>query len=217
MRKLLPIVLLSVVVSACTLEQVFMLPEPASTPAAARTDTPAPPPTLTPVLSTPTFTATPTLVGFEASPIAEEEETPAPVVTPLDSIILLTPTPTVQMDGFLFIRVSHASFYKGADCQPSSVSFTVQVADPARVRHVLLFVRFRSMTSERTGKWTNLPMTTIGAGTYIHELVSDQVLDEQFFQTAWVEYQLVATTAAAKEVGRTDIFKERLTMTPCAP
>jgi hypothetical protein len=60
-------------------------------------------------------------------------------------------------------------------------------------------------------------MSSFGAGTYILDLSSDQMLEDAYFQTAWIEYQIVSTTKSGTEIGRTDIFKERLKMLECVP
>ncbi|NOH03592.1 MAG: hypothetical protein HND47_17350 [Chloroflexi bacterium] len=121
------------------------------------------------------------------------------------------------MKGFLFVTFTPMEFYKGTKCEPSKVKITAQVQDRDNVKYVLLFARFKSMTSQRTGKWTNIPMETIGAGTYIHDLSSDEILEDAFFQTSWVEFQIVATSQSGRELGRTDIFKGKLKMLECVP
>lgn len=161
---------------------------------------------------------TPTLSGVNPpTDTPTDTATPVNTVTPLALLVLSTPTPTVQMDGFLSVLVSPTEFYKGTNCVPASVRFTVQVIDAVNVKYVLLFARFKSLRAERASKWTSIPMQTVGAGTFAHDLYSDEMLEDAYFQTSWVEYQLVATTASGKEVGRTDIFKEKITMLACVP
>lgn len=121
------------------------------------------------------------------------------------------------MPGFVFVSASVSEIYKSGQCEPSKVKITAQVFDQNAVKYVLLFARFKSLTSQRASKWTNIPMETIGAGTYIHELSSDQMLEDAYFQTSWIEYQIVATTASGKQIGRTDIFKEKVKMLECIP
>jgi hypothetical protein len=218
MKKIFPLFLFAVLISACSMEQILFPQVSTLTPAPTFTNTNTPIPTATPVTPTLTFTTTPTLSGLiPPTPTFEDTVTPIISITPLDLITPLTPTPTVQMEGFLYVRVSQNTFYKGTKCEPSSVRFTVQVADSTNVKYVSLFVRFKSLRAERASKWTNIPMQTIGAGTFVHDLLSDQMLEDAYFQTAWVQYQLVATTASGKEVGRTDIFKESITMLACVP
>jgi hypothetical protein len=219
MKKTSLLFLCAFLLSACTMEQLFLLPVPTATPELTATKTYTPLPTATPVTPTLTFTPTPTLSGVKL-PTATPEDTATPVetVTPFSLITPdFTPFPTIQMEGFVSILVSPDTFYKGTKCAPSSVRFTVQVTDPANIKYVLLFARFKSMRAERASKWTSIPMQTVGAGTFIHDLSSEQMLEDAFFQSAWVEYQLVGTTQSGVEAGRTDIFKQRLTMLECVP
>jgi hypothetical protein len=219
MKKISLLFLCAFLLSACTMEQLFLLPVPTTTPILTATNTYTPLPTATPVTPTLTFTPTPTLSGVKL-PTATFEDTATPeiLVTPF---ALITPNttsfPTVQMNGFVSILVSPDTFYKGTKCSPSSVRFTVQVTDPINTKYVLLFARFKSLRAERASKWTSIPMQTIGAGTFVHDLSSEQMLEDAFFQSAWLEYQLVGTTESGKEAARTDIFKERVTMLECVP
>ncbi|MCC6271506.1 MAG: hypothetical protein IT190_09525 [Microbacteriaceae bacterium] len=57
-------------------------------------------------------------------------------------------------------------------------------------------------------------MDTIGAGTYTRDLYADEIKNDGFYMTAWIDYQFVATTSDATEIGRTPIFKEKLKMLP---
>jgi len=185
-------------------------------PAVSATNTRTPVPSATPVTPTLTFTTTPTLVGLKSpTPTLEISSTPEISVTPLQLIIPNTATATFQMEGFLAVRASVSEFYKGRKCDPSSVKFSAQVVDRDRVAFVLLFVRFRSLNEGKTSEWSSIPMETIGAGTYVHDLYSDEMKKDGFYNTAWIDYQFVATTSDAKEIGRTALFKEKLKMLPC--
>jgi hypothetical protein len=122
------------------------------------------------------------------------------------------------MPGFLSISVSDEQFYKGKDCLPTSVKFTVQVADPANTAFVLLFVRFKSKQTGTTSEWTNsIAMESIGVGTFSHDLVPSEMKAVDLFENAWVQYQLVATDAHSNKLGKTDIFSEKLSLLECVP
>jgi hypothetical protein len=121
------------------------------------------------------------------------------------------------MEGFVLVTISQNEIYKAKGCEPSTVRVTAQVDSVARIGYVLLFVRFKSLKAERASKWTSIPMSSFGAGTYIHDLSSSQMMEDAYFETSWIEYQIVSTTKAGTEIGRTDIFKERLKMLACAP
>lgn len=218
MKKIILIIAVAIFSTSCSLGQfVPILATP--TPYPSPTDTLTPVPTATntePVPPTPTFTLTPTLVGFK-SPTPTSSITNTPEFTPTQPTATDLPTlaPTVSMPGFVFVSASVSEIYKSGQCEPSKVKITAQVFDQNAVKYVLLFARFKSLTSQRASKWTNIPMETIGAGTYIHELSSDQMLEDAYFQTSWIEYQIVATTASGKQIGRTDIFKEKVKMLEC--
>lgn len=219
MKKITLISLCFIMTLACSFGTFPLSPVDTPTPVFTPTDTLTPLPTSTPVPPTATFTSTPTLIGYK-SPTPTPKDTNTPEisgVTPLSQITPDTLTPTVQMDGFVFVTVSQPEFYKGKICEPSTVRITAQAGDFVTVSHVLLFVRFKSLKAERASKWTQIPMETIGAGTYLHDLSSDEMIEDAYFQTAWVEYQIVATTDRGKEIGRTAIFKENLKMLECVP
>lgn len=215
MKKIYAVLLTIIFLISCSSGQFFA---PAVTPSPTSTETRTPSPTSTPLPPTMTFTPTPTLIVLH-SPTSLQEITPAPQesITPLALITPNTATPTLQMKGFLSVFASEEEFFKGGRCEPSSVRITAQVGDFLAVAHVLLFVRFKSLTSERASKWTSIPMYTIGAGTYIHDLYTDEMLEDGFFQNAWVEYQIVSTNQFGRELGRTAIFKEKIKMLTCVP
>lgn len=216
MKKILIVLLGVFLSSSCSLGGLSLNSSETPTSLFTSTNTYTPIPTVTPVTPTLTFTPTPTLVGLKSpTPTLEISSTPILSVTPLDLITPNTPTPSVQMDGFLAVRTSVNEFYKGRLCDPSFVKFSAQIADRDRVAYVLLFVRFRGINTGTPSEWVSFSMDTIGAGTYIRDLYSDEIKNDAFYTTAWVDYQFVATTADATEIGRTAIFKERLKMVPC--
>lgn len=218
MKKKINILLVFVVFSlSCSFGGIIPTgPTAAPIPTGTLSFTPLP--TATPVTPTLTFTPTPTLIGYKTiTPTPTITNTPLASDTPTPPIPTNTLTPTIQMEGFIFINTSLQEFYKGTQCEPFQVKITAQVMDRDNVKYVLLFARFKSLTSERASKWTNLPMETIGAGTYVYDLSTDQMLEDAYFQTAWIEYQIVATNQSGREIGRTDIFKEKIKMLPCIP
>ncbi len=216
MKKILPLSLLLLFSISCSIGSLIPA---AATPTLEPTqpDTATPLPTSTPVLPTSTFTLTPTLVGYKThTPTSLPTETLAPSPTPL---VLPTNTfmPPVKMEGFVSVNTSLTEIYKDKGCFPSVVRITAQVSSTVNVEHVLLFVRFKSLKAERAAKWTTIEMQPIGAGTYIHDLATSQMLEDAYFETSWIEYQVVSATKSGGEIGRTDIFKERLKMLECVP
>lgn len=216
MKKTTFILLLAIFSMSCALGP--LAPVPTQTPAPTQTETASPQPSPTPVPPTLTFTLTPTLIGVKTT-TATPRDTPTllPTDTPLPLTSTKTPPPPVKMEGFALVTISLTEIYKAKGCEPSVVRITAQVSNFVGVEHVLLFARFKSRKAERTGKWTSIPMTSFGAGTFIHDLSSNELKDDAYFESAWIEYQIVSTDKNGNEVGRTDIFKERLAMLECVP
>lgn len=214
MRKLILLTLLLVFSLACSLGT--FAPQTTSTPAPTQTDTATPLPTPTPVTPTLTFTSTPTLISNTAIPTVETTSTLFLTPTATQALSTpYTPMPPVSIEGFISITSSLTEVFKAKGCEPSVVHITAQVVNPTEVSFVLLFSRFKSIKAERTGKWTTVQMVPLGAGTYIFDLSSSLMKDDAYFENAWIEYQVVSTNQAGTELGRTDIFKERLKMVQC--
>lgn len=217
MKKIIPICLFILFSLACSLGS--LAPAPTLTPEPTQPDTATPLPTATPVTPTLTFTPTPTLIGYKtATPTLAVTDTPPFIPT---STIAVVPTntfqPSVKMEGFVSVTTSLTEIYKDKGCYPAVVRITAQVSSMVNVEHVLLFARFKSLKAERAAKWTTIEMDLIGAGTFIHDLSSSEMLEDAYFETSWIEYQIVSATEGGSEVGRTDIFKERLKMLECVP
>lgn len=216
MKKITPFLILALFSFACALGPLAPVATP--TPVPTQTETATPLPTATPVLPTLTFTLTPTLVGLKSpTPTLENSATPEPIVTSALPTLLLPPTESVKLDGFLYVTIALNEIYKAKGCEPSAVRVTAQVENINTVGYVLLFARFKSLKAERASKWTSIPMIHFGAGTYLLDLSSDQMLEDAYFETSWIEYQVVSTTQSGVENGRTGIYKERLKMLECIP
>lgn len=212
MKKIYIYIICAVLSFSCGVLTPLATPTPVSTSTNIPTDIPS----STPVTPTVTFTTTPTLIGQKtATPTPEFTFTPDAVA----SLYLLTPdtrTPAPQMTGFLSVNVSEKEFYKSGPCLPTTVKFTAQAADLGNTAHVVLFVRFKSKQSSGvTSEWTHIEMATIGAGTYLHDLTAAEMKGGLTFQEPWIQYQFVATRANTRELGRTDIFSERLSLLEC--
>ena len=213
MKKIYICLVCAVLSFSCSVLTPLATPTPVPTSTNIPTDVPS----STPTIPTSTFTNTPTLVGIKT-----ETPTPEFTFTPdaVASLFLFTPntpTPSPQMTGFLAVNVSEKEFYKGNQCQPTSVKFTAQVSDIINTAYVDLFVRFKSKQSDAASEWTRISMDTIGAGTFLHDLTAEEMKGGVSFQNPWVQYQFVATKANAREIGRTDIFSERLSLLECKP
>lgn len=214
MKNIFILIIGCILMSSCS---VFnSAPTPTLAPSATNTRTPLPSATAT--VPSVTFTSTPTLIEIPRTDTALVELSSTQTLE--SPIIFVTPntvTPSPKMQGFVSVLISVKEFYKGKKCQPASVYFTAQVSEPARSAHVVLFVRFKSKRSGVTSEWTSIKMDTNGLGTFTHDLTSDEMIGVASFTNPWVEYQLVTTLANGRELGRTDIFSERLSLFECNP
>lgn len=220
MKKIIVFLLCTILFSSCSITPgQFLSAQPATfSPVPVfvnNTSTEIPSPTLT--VPTPTYTVTPTLVGLKTVTRTPNFTPTLVTETPLFLITPNTATPSVQMEGFVSVVVSGTAFYKTAGCEPISVKFTAQAGDPVNVAFVVLFVRFKSKQSGATSEWTSIPTQNLGAGTFTHDLISEEMKGVDAFKNAWIQYQFVATNAKTREIGRTAIFSESLTLLDCEP
>jgi hypothetical protein len=216
MRRIILVNLFSILLAGCslpTIQEFLLIPSitPSLPPTVEITLTPTE--TFTPTQPTPTFTYTPTQVGAK-TPTQEGTLTPTETATAHPTVLVLPPTPA--QEGFTAINLSTEQFYL-RKCEPTEVKFTVQVAEPTRVAWVVLFVRFKSRITGATSEWTSITMDSMGAGTFIHNLSANEMKAVGSFEYPWVQYQFVATDLARKEIGRTQIFDEKLSLVECIP
>lgn len=198
----------------CTILLFACAPTPAPAPIIPATNVPTDTLTFTPTVPTPTYTNTPTLVGLKTA-TNTPDYTPTVAETPIFLITPDTATPSVEMKGFISVAVSEKEFYKLAGCGPVSVKFAAQVGDPIGTAFVVLSVRFKSKLTGATSDWTNITMQTLGAGTFTHDLLPDEMKGLDGFKNAWVQYQFVATNSKTVRIGRTAVFNEKLTLLEC--
>ena len=223
MTKKILLLVCAILISACSVNIDQFLgvpPTPVSVPTSTVTNnTPIEVPSITPTVPTPTFTITPTMIGVKTKTFTPEPTAVTLMVQPTSAE---SPTPSATqeaMNGFVKISLSSDVFYKGKACDPVSVKFTAQVSDPQKAAYVTLFVRFKSKLVNVASKWTSIAMDkqTLGAGTFTHELVPLEMKLVDSFENAWVQYQLVATDFTSNQVGKTDIFAEKLALMNCKP
>ena len=220
-RLLLSVVVLaSLACSVADLTAFLATPTvpPPPTPVPA-TETEIPPPSNTPITHTPTFTLTPTMIGW--FPTGTPTET-------LPATETLEPTPTVEENiillpaasGFQSVLLSQETIYFGSECAfPSQADVRALVSDADRVGLVSFFMRLRNKeTGNDTGWDIGTTMTAAGSGVY--ELLldaNDLHADDRYsyYSEAWIEFQLVAFDSRVREIGRTDKILERLTLSEC--
>jgi hypothetical protein len=216
MKKIGVILIASLFLASCAMPGISnLLGLATSTPILPPTPVPTITSTFTPIPTqpTPTFTLTPTLVGLKTPTITVTPgEGTQPLILPTNTNLVFLPTQV--LDGFAYINLSVREFYIG-DCEPSEVKFTAQAANAYATAFVVLFVRFKSITTGATGPWTDIAMINNGAGTFAYTLVPDEMKGVNSFQNPWVQYQLVAADANGGQIGRTQIFDELLALKNC--
>lgn len=215
--KKTPLLLVSLLLSACnfTVQEILLLPTGTATFTPTRVVSATPTASYTPVPPTATFTPTPTLIGGDIPTATLIEFTTTPVL--LSEVTPLTPTAAVSMAGFTAVNLSSSVFYEGGGCEPQFIRFTALAAKPADTAFVVLFVRFKSKTTGNTGDWTSITMNTLGLGTFFYELKPNEIKNKDLFKDPWVEYQLVATGPGGVKLEGTGIFTERITLLRCTP
>ena len=105
-----------------------------------------------------------------------------------------TPTPT-SAAGIVFsnLRLTANVFYR-LDAEPTRVTFTVKVDDPAGIKLVEFYFRLRDPNTNETTGWTNEDMATTGGGMYAYTLRSaHSALTPTSPKTMILEYQFIVT------------------------
>jgi len=196
------------------------LPPATNTVSVSPSDTP----TITATLPTPTFTGTPTLIGggFTSTPtmtVPPPTETPAATESSAND----TATPDIAESssatpvgvGFTSVKISGNVLHWGG-CEPSSITFTAHVADPANETAVLLFYRLDNPT---TGEMTKMGggalMNGDSSGIFTYTLTAKNVTHYEDFPGAWLQFQFVATNGSLRHLGYTQIYLNSITISPC--
>jgi hypothetical protein len=216
MKKIIFLTLTTVLILACGLPGTG--PAPADeTPTVTSTYTNTPVPTK----PTPTFTPTPTLIAAATSPptptlslteLAAFQVTPTPL-----EFKTRTPTPSTLPSGFTTVLVSETQLYYG-NCEPSTVTIRAQVIDSQRVTQVTIFTRLLNISNGNMTDWDKgVIMEEIGNGVFKVDLNANWLHKKQeYYPDAWVVYQLVATDKYSRELGRSQVYSDKLKISPCA-
>ena len=174
------------------------------------TQTIYPEPSETPVMSTQTFTPTPTKLGG-----VEATVTPFFTVQVQSPVPAISPTPTSLGEGFDTVEISGNAIYWGV-CKPGEVKITAYVTKPKQVVSVVIFVHLVDTTSDNSTPWSTGDVMNKGSsGKYSYVINADVIDEHRNYSKAWVVYQLGATGAKAKIVGRTPVYLQNLTLAPC--
>ena len=165
-----------------------------------------PEPTTTPPTGTPLITDTPfpTFTPTIRSTITLE---------PLDPS-LFTPSPNI----FLSVQRSTDQIVWGSTCEGArSIRFTAQVMPARRLRYVTLWYRLQDKYSGRHTDWGGgAIMSDNDQGTYFYMLDLSQIQRYRFYEDAWLQYQLVASTATRRVLGRSVVSRTDVSLTHCA-
>ena len=192
------------------------------------TSTSSPAPTATPFAlpasNTPDLfvinTSAPTSTGLDNAPLSTD--TPLPAFTPtfrstitLEPISpnLFTPSPNI----FLSVQKSTTQIVWGSTCEGArSIMFTTQVMPVRRLRFVTLWYRLQDKYSGRNTEWGGgAILSDNDQGTYFYDLQLNQIDDYRFYEDAWFQYQLVASTITRRVLGRSVVSRNEISLTHC--
>jgi len=195
------------------------------------TPTAPPQPTATPFSLEPTFTPDlfvlntlePTTTPGAGTVEVEVTDTPLPTSTPtfrptitLEPLepALFTPSPNI----FLSVQRSTSQIMWGGSCEGArSIRFTTQVTPVRRLRYVTLWYRLQDKYSGRHTDWGGgAILSDNDQGTYFYDLDLSQIHRYRFYQDAWFQYQLVASTATEQVLGRSVVSRTDVSLTNCA-
>jgi hypothetical protein len=105
----------------------------------------------------------------------------------------------------------------GSTCEGArSIRFTTQVMAARRLRYVTLWYRLQDKYSGRHTDWGGgAIMSDNDQGTYFYTLELSQIDRYRFFEDAWFQYQLVASTATQKVLGRSVVSQTDVSLRHC--
>ncbi len=197
---------------SCGLTPATNSPEP--TPTVFITYTPADTPTST---FTPLPTATATIIRI---PTQDPNATFAPIPIFIGDVtatqqIILTPTSSRPGPGFVDVQYSPNHVYWGG-CEANQAVITAEVEDPNNVNGVIIFMRVKSAADEDYTPWTsgNI-MYNNRDGTFTYIAVGSEIEGHNHYKKGFVYFQLVAVDDEGKEIGRTKIYENAFSLSPC--
>lgn len=162
------------------------------------------PPTLDPKVTPPTVTRTlrPTVTSR-----------PTITLEPLDPS-LFTPSPNI----FTFVSRSTSQIVWGSTCDGDrSIMFIANVTPVRRLKYVLLFIKLQDKFSGRNTGWgAGAIMKDNDQGKYFYKLELEQIEDYMFYEDAWLQYQLVASTVGLTVLGRSVVERTSVSVTHCS-
>ena len=162
-------------------------------------------PTTTPSTGTPVITDTP-------FPTFTPTFRPTITLEPIDPS-LFTPSPNI----FLNVQRSTTQLVWGTTCDGArSIRFTTQIMPVRRLRYVTLWYRLQDKYSSRHTNWGGgAILSDNDQGTYFYDLDLSQIQRYRFYEDAWLQYQLVASTATRRVLGRSVVSRTDVSLTHC--
>lgn len=165
-------------------------------------------------------TLTPTTTPGAGTPIVTD--TPLPTATPtfrptitLEAIdpSLFTPSPNL----FMAVQRSTNQIVWGSTCEgPRMIKFTAQVMPARRLRFVTLWYRLQDKYSGRHTDWGGgAILSDNDQGTYFYNLDLSQIRNYRYYEDAWLQYQLVASTVTRRVLGRSVVSRSDISLTHC--
>ena len=152
------------------------------------------------------------------TPIVTETPQPTPTFRPtitLEAIdpSLFTPSPNL----FMAVQRSTNQIVWGSTCDgPHTIKFTAQVMPARRLRFVTLWYRLQDKYSGRHTDWGGgAILSDNDQGTYFYDLELSQIHSYRYYEDAWFQYQLVASTVTRKVLGRSVVSRADVSLTHC--
>ena len=162
-------------------------------------------PTTTPPTGTPLVTDTPfpTFTPTIRSTITLEAIDPS----------LFTPSPNI----FVSVQRNTNQIVWGSTCEGArSIMFTTQIMAVRRLKYVTLWYRLQDKYSGRHTDWGGgAILSDNDKGTYFYTIELSQINDYRFFEDAWFQYQLVASTITRRVLGRSVVSRNEVSLTHC--
>ena len=159
----------------------------------------------------------PNEVALDVVVIAALQHNPLTIVgsvtlEPIDPS-LFTPSPNL----FLSVQKSTALIVWGSTCDGArSIKFTAQVMPARRLKYVTLWYRLQDKYTGRHTEWGGgAILSDNDQGTYFYDLDLSQINDYRFFEDAWFQYQLVASTVTRRVLGRSVVSRSEISLTHC--
>ncbi len=215
--------LLSILLSACTYPNLIpstAIPPQTLAPATNQVLISTPTFTVTPTLATPTFTETPTLIYLiptqAITAVDISTGTLPPIITSTSNITETPASQTIPQDSlFTTILISGGSVYWG-DCEPSSIKVTTHIANPSNIRVVTIWLRLANKTTGDTTDWGGgAIMNDDGQGNFSYTLTAKSFSHYREYINAWGQYQLVASDINLQRIGASAEYLNNITVAPC--